>query len=139
MRFIKCVAVMGAVSVMAGCANTYPYRGYCTYAATRKLLEDESAIVVTKAIGAPFLSIPETLYSPVTAYIDSSKHPPRSKRDNHVYLSYIGLRTIKNSDLPTPYKAFSGAFSTIIDTMWFPIAATVDVIYSINRDPSKHN
>lgn len=137
MKKINILLCVLAAFVICGCSSTYPYKGkadrpYYTFAATRKLLEDENNIALTRTVASPFLMLPETFYSPVTAYIDSTRNAPKS--DGHVYLSYVGTRTILHSSLEKPYRYTSCVFACMVDTLWFPVAAVADVIYSITRD-----
>lgn len=133
---VTCAGLALLVFLLAGCANYNPkYENYYTYAQTRKVV-DSPTLPVYKTVFAPIIFIPETLASPVTAYMDSSIHPPES-RDGHVYLSYIGLKTMSRAmDDPSagPIMGVALGLVTLVDTIWFPVAGTMDTIYIMTRD-----
>jgi hypothetical protein len=113
---------------MSGCAT---YEGYTTYGSTRKLLNSK-APTVAKAAFSPIVFIPDTVVSPFTSYLDSVAHAPESS-DSHVYLSYVGLRTMKRCNIDSPLMVLAGAMVMIVDTVWFPIAGSVDTVYVLTR------
>lgn len=107
-----------------GCAA---YQGNYSFATTRKFLNSDVPSV-TKAAFSPLVIVVEWFASPVTAYMDAFHQA--KQEEGHVYLSYIGVRTLSQSHrLDPPYKIFAGILVAPIDTLCFPIAGTIDTIY----------
>lgn len=115
-------------TLVSGCATV---DGYTTYGNTRKILKS-NAPAIQKAVFSPILFVPDTAVSPLTSYIDSVAHAPESA-DKHVYLSYVGLRTMTRCGIDSPLMVLAGTIVMIVDTVWFPIAGTVDTIYVLTR------
>ncbi len=119
-------AVLSLVLVLSsGCA----YKNQYTFANTRKLL-DSDAPTMTKAVFAPLVCLGEGVWAPVASYIDA-KHNARD--ENHVYLSYIGTRTLITQDMNPIYKFVGGLFVAFVDTLWFPVGGTLDTYYVLTQ------
>ncbi len=119
-------AVLSLVLVLSsGCA----YKNQYTFANTRKLL-DSDAPTMTKAVFAPLVCLGEGVWAPVASYIDA-KHNARD--ENHVYLSYIGTRTLITQDMNPIYKFVGGLFVATVDTVWFPVGGTMDTYYVLTQ------
>ena len=96
---------------------------------------------VFRDIAAPLWFIPETIASPVTSYMDAANHPPESSdADHHVYMSYVGYKTMKNAmelDNDTmsskPVMTVSWCVITLVDTAWFPVALIIDSLWIVTR------
>lgn len=133
---VACVAV-----ALSGCANYNPkYNGYYSFAQTRKIV-DSKTYPVFKMVFAPLIFIPETVASPVTAYMDSAQHPPESD-DGHVYLSYVGFRTMRNAQETSAAHGtlfVAQSLVTIVDTLWFPVAGVMDTAYIMTLDNPEQN
>jgi hypothetical protein len=109
----------------AGCA----YKNQYTFSATRKLL-DSDAPTATKAVFAPLVCLGEGVWAPVASYIDAKRD---AKDADHVYLSYIGTRTLIGQDLNPIFKFVGGIFVATVDTIWFPIGGTMDTYYALTQ------
>ena len=110
-----------------GCAHN----GYYTFANTRKFMES-NALAITKVVFSAPLTAVEAVSTPATIYMDAPKY---SSEREHVYLSYLGMQTLTDSDMHGLYKFMAALMILPIDTAWFPVAGTVDTIYAINRPP----
>ena len=124
--------------LVCGCASYNPkYESYCTYANTRKLV-DVDQYPAYKIAWAPLMFIPETIASPVTCYIDAANNPPVSK-DQHVYLTYVGFRTIRNAmalndnKVRKPVMCVALGLIAVVDTVWFPVAGLIDTTWIVTR------
>lgn len=51
-----------------------------------------------------------------------------------MYLSYIGVRTLVESNMQDFYKVVAFPLIALTDTIWFPIGGTVDVVYALTRE-----
>ena len=123
---LRTSAVLSLVLILsAGCA----YKNQYTFAATRKLLDSEIP-TVTKAVFAPLVCLGEGIWAPVASYIDASNE---SEDVDHVYLSYIGTRTLIGQDLNPIYKFVGGLFVAVVDTVWFPIGGTMDTYHGLTQ------
>ena len=91
---------------------------------------DSGAPDITKVVCSPLVFIPDTIGAPFACYKDAVSHAPESK-GGHVYLSYVGLRTLQGSDLSSVYQWVGGTLVCITDTIWFPIAGLTDTIYAV--------
>ncbi len=128
MKFIIIALICVLLVASVGCT----YGRYYTFANSRKLMES-NAPNVTKVCFVVFVLIAETLWSPVTVYIDSGDY---MEDKDHVYLSYIGMQTLLGSDMPVFYKVMGSILTAPIDTVWFPVAGTIDTFYALSRDES---
>jgi hypothetical protein len=128
MRWAKPLFLVAILAVFcSGCAS---YMDYYTYSSTRKFV-DSGTPDVTKVVCSPLVFIPDTIGSPFALYKDAlAGHAPESK-GGHVYLSYIGLRTLLASDMTSVYQWVGGTMVCITDTLWFPIAGIADTIYAV--------
>ncbi len=124
--------------LVCGCASYNPkYESYCTYANTRKLV-DVDQYPAYKIVWAPLMFIPETIASPVTCYVDAANNPPVSK-DKHVYLTYVGFRTMKNAvalndnKVRKPVMYVALGISAVVDTVLFPVAGLIDTTWIVTR------
>ena len=112
-------------ATLLGCQT---YDGNYSFANFRTLVHSDAPLPA-KIAGAPFLLIPETLLSPVTAYLDAADHPPST--NGHVHWSYLGTRTLMYADMHDVTKLFGVLLTAAVDTIWFPITGTVDIIHSL--------
>ncbi len=108
-----------------GCA----YNDHYTFANTRKLLESDAPGITKVAFAAP-LAITDAVMTPATSYMDAPKYT--SDKD-HVYLSYLGMQTLVDSNMHGMYKFMAALMILPVDTVWFPVAGAVDTIYVINQ------
>ena len=111
------------------CLATGPgcvYKGYHTFAGTRKLVESD-APEVTRVCFTPFVLLFEGLWAPVTTYVDSPGYA--EGQDDHVYLSYIGMQTLMAAEIDPAYKIAGSIMIIPIDTAWFLFAGTADTVY----------
>ena len=129
---------------VCGCGIYNPnYETYWTYAQTRKIV-DSPTYPVFKSVWAPLAFVPETAVSPVTVYVDAVKHPPRSM-DQHVYLSYVGFRTMRNAmalnddRVDKPVMLVAWGLVTVMDTALFPLAGLIDVTWIVSRPTPEDN
>lgn len=125
MRIIAAVTSGLLLVSVSGCAHG----DYYTFANTRKLLESD-ALAITKIAFVVPLAISETVITPATSYMDAVEY---SSEKDHVYLSYLGMQTLVNSEMHGLYKLMAGTVILPVDTLWFPVAGTVDTAYAINR------
>ena len=122
--------------MVCGCACYNPqYETYCTYAQVRKIA-DSDTYPAFKVVWAPLMFVPDTCLIPVTAYVDAANHPPVSK-DKHVYLSYVGFRTMRNAyygpKVNRGFMCVAQVFTAILDTAWFPVAGIIDTTWIVSR------
>jgi len=124
--------------LICGCASYNPkYQSYYTYAQTRKIV-DTPTYPAFKVVWAPLMFVPETIVSPVTSYMDAANHPPESQ-DKHVYMTYVGYRTMRNAmalnddKVGKPVMYVAWGFITLVDTVWFPVAGLIDTTWIITR------
>ena len=117
-----------ALLLSSGCA----YDNYYSFANTRKLV-DSDAPQVTKAVFAPMTLLFEGMYSPITAWMDAQNYAKDKEHEKeHVYLSYIGAKSLYDSDMHVMYK-IAGSFMVLpIDTVWFPVAGVIDTVYALS-------
>jgi hypothetical protein len=127
MRWAKPLFLVATLAVFcAGCAT---HLDYFAYSNTRKFM-DSGAPGITKGVCAPLVFLPDTIGAPFACYKDALNHAPESK-GGHVYLSYVGFRTLMQSDLGTGYKWVGGTMVAITDTIWFPVSGLTDLIYAV--------
>ena len=117
------------------CVLGCSFNDYYTFANTRKLLES-NAPGITKVGFAPVIAVQETIVSPVTIYLDTANY---TTDKDHVYLSYLGMQTVIASDMHGVYKALASLMILPVDSIWFPIAGTVDTIWAINTMEGKES
>ena len=125
MRFRTFAGLSLALLLCSGCA----YKNQYTFANTRKLI-DSDAPMATKSFFAPLVCLGEGIWAPVAAYIDAKDY---ATGIDHVYLSYIGTRTLLDQDMNPIYKFVGGWFVAAVDTAWFPVAGTMDTFYALTR------
>ena len=118
-----------ALSLVLLLSSSCAYKNQYTFANTRKLL-DSDAPTMTKAFFAPLVCLGEGVWAPVASYIDA-KH--NATDEDHVYLSYIGTRTLITQDMNPVYKFVGGLFVATVDTLWFPIGGTMDTYYVLTQ------
>ncbi len=111
-----------------GCA----YDGHYTFANTRKFLESDALGITKVAFAAP-LAISDAVMTPATSYMDAPKY---SRDKDHVYLSYVGMQTLIDSNMHGLCKFMAALMILPVDTAWFPVAGAVDTIYVINQPPA---
>lgn len=131
MRLKTAASLLALAACLAttGCS----YKGAMTYGPTRKLLESD-APGATKVGMAPFLLITDSVLAPVTAYIDAGQGVGRKESaSGHVYWSFIGARTLINSDIDDPLKIPGVLFTFPVDLVWFPISGVADTAYVLSR------
>jgi len=121
-------SVLLAAVVCSGCVT---HLDYYSYGPTRKFL-DSGLPPITIGVCIPFIFIPDTITAPFASYRDTAQHAPEG-RGGHVYLSYVGFRTLLQSDLKPVYKWVGGTMDIIVDTVWFPAAAIADTIYAVQN------
>lgn len=130
-RAAELVVLILATSIISSCA----YDGSRTYWATRKMA-GSNAPDITKVGTVPFLTLFESLYSPVTAYVDSFEYTGELQAsDGHVYMSFIGTRTIWHSlEEDKVLVAVGMIFPFIVDTAVFPFTGVIDTVYVLVAD-----
>ena len=111
-----------------GCA----YDGHYTFANTRKFLESDAPGITKVAFSAP-LAVSDAVMTPATSYMDAPKY---SRDKDHLYLSYLGMQTLIDSNMHGMYKFMAALMILPVDTVWFPVAGVVDTIYVINQPPA---
>ncbi|MHC4516043.1 MAG: hypothetical protein ACYS5W_20425, partial [Planctomycetota bacterium] len=79
---------------------------------------------------APLVCLGEGIWAPAAAYIDARNN---AREVHHVYLSYIGTRTLFDQDMNVFYKILGSVFVASVDTIWFPIGGTMDTFYALTR------
>jgi hypothetical protein len=130
MRWTKPLLFVALLTVFcSGCAT---HLDYYSYGNTRKFL-DSGAPEITKNICVAFVFIPDTVMAPIASYRDTAEHAPEGK-GGHVYLSYLGFRTLMQSDLKPVYKWVGGTVDCIFDTCWFILfTGLADTLYAVQN------
>ena len=123
-RFLMLVVCCACLTVVPACQT---YDGYYAYSNTRKVWNSESPAVV-RVVGSFLLALPETLWSPVSLYVDASNRPPTSD-DGHTYWSYVGSRTLWDSTVHDVGMVAASLVMVPFETLWFPIGGIVDGVH----------
>ncbi|MHC4845951.1 MAG: hypothetical protein ACYTCU_07295 [Planctomycetota bacterium] len=105
-----------------GCA----YNQHRNFGATEKWVGSD-VDYVTKVTGTFFLSLGDSILSPVTMLCDQVARDPQYHPE-HKYYSYSGSRTIARSDMGLGYQWMTMFPALIIETVWFPITGLVDMV-----------
>jgi hypothetical protein len=121
------LAAVGLTLCLGGCSA---YGDSYSFANTRKLL-DSNAPDVTRVVFAPFVGMFDALASPATTYADAARRAPE---DEHLYLSFVGLRTLWASELSPAYAVMGTLLVGTVDLGWFAAAGICDVVYALFSD-----
>ena len=119
------IALLGILTVFAsvtlsGCQHSGAY----TFGPSRKLM-DSGAPDVTKGVFIPFLVLYDSFTSPATAYIDAAENAKTTT--GHIYLSYIGTRTVWKSNMEDFYIYAALPATALLDSIWFLGGGLLDV------------